>query len=147
MTAPADKLTIQHVARRPLPWRPATLTECGLPLAEHAAITDAEFQERVKKLGRTRAAMVTCMTCWHTSDRYDYAQRPWRGSEILTALEREIQWARQHKDAPLHADLKAIEVLIGRHDEEFDELLEDQAKTVSLDSARKPKPRPTRRRW
>ena len=96
--------------------------------------------------------MLTCMTCWQTADRYDVRDRPWRGPEILTALEREIQWARRHpQGSPFVADLKAIEILIQRHRPEFDELLEDQRETVSLADERKarksPGPRTRHEKW
>jgi hypothetical protein len=152
------KATITHVARRDLPWRRAALTECGLDLAKHAAISAEELKERVKKLGQQRTAMLTCMTCWQTSYRWvaenEYGEvvRPWLGSNVLTALEREIQWARRHREgSPLMADLKAIEVLIQRHRPEFDELLEDQRETVSLADERKarknPGPRTRHGKW
>lgn len=144
-----EKATITHVARRDLPWRPAALTECGLPLAKHAAISADELDARIKKLGSQRQAMMTCMTCWSTSYRYGM-DRSWNGPAILTTLEREIQWARRHREgSPFMADLKAIEVLIQRHRAEFDELLEDQRETVSLAEERKARARPVkpRRNW
>lgn len=131
------KATITHVARRDLPWRAAALTECGLPLAKHAAISADDLAARVKKLGSQRTAMLTCMTCWQASYRYGM-ERIWAGPSVLSALEREISWTRRHEGrTPLLSDLKAIEVLIQRHRAEFDELLEDQRETIILAEERK----------
>lgn len=124
--------TIMHVRRRSLPWREATLTECGLPADQHPSLSPADHAARVRRYGEQRTALMTCQTCWYTSQRYDSAQRSWLGPEVLTALDREIEWARRHRDAQLHADLMAIEVLINRHRAEFDELIEDQRQTVRL---------------
>jgi hypothetical protein len=146
------KATITHVARRDLPWRKAGLTECGLDLEGHAAISPAELEERVKKLGQQRTAMLTCMTCWQTSHRY-HVPMGWEGPPILSALEREIQWARRRRPetTPFLRDLKAIEILIERHRPEFDELIEDQRKTVSVADERKarksPGPRTRHGKW
>lgn len=143
------KLVVKHVARRDLPWRKAALTECGLDLDKHAAMTADDLAETVKKLGSQRTAMLVCMTCWNTSYRYG-EDRSWMGPSVLTTLEREIQWARRHRaGSPFLADLKAIEVLISRHRAEFDELIEDQRETVSLADERKARGRAprTRGRW
>lgn len=154
MTDPAitddGKATITHVARRDLPWRKAALTECGLDLEKHVAISPDDLAERVKKLGHQRTAMLTCMTCWNTSDRYG-STYGWRGPHhiVLSAIEREVQWARHHPGtAPFMADVKAIEVLVQRHRDEFDELLEDQRETVSLADERKARRAPRgKQRW
>ena len=65
-------LPIVHVVRPRPPWRSAEfeLTECGLSPSEHQSIERADFVKRYKDLGRERSAMLTCMTCMTTFERY-----------------------------------------------------------------------------
>ncbi|MEN6546607.1 MAG: hypothetical protein ABFE07_11230, partial [Armatimonadia bacterium] len=67
---------ITHVMRAPLPWRPARLTECGLPSVEHPTISVEEFIAKVKRDGKQRASYSTCMTCWNTAKRY-FGESAW----------------------------------------------------------------------
>ena len=130
-----------HVMRAPLPWRPAKLTECGLPAAEHPTISVDDFVAKVKREGKQRASYSTCMTCWNGARRH-FGEPCYRDSP----LERELQWSRMHGRAQVHPnildELAAIGDLIERHRAEFDELVEDHAQTVVVDFAAKKGARP-----
>lgn len=130
----------QHIARSPLPWRPASLTECGLPTHCNDVITVEQFTEKYKRLGRERVSMVTCVTCWSTADRHSRLyHNPWTDDTaiLLDILEREITFARRKDHATFPRELKAITMLIERHREEFDEFIADHAETVPIRSASK----------
>lgn len=137
-----DNDVLSHVTRAGLPWREAKLTECGLPIESHRSISADEFDERVKRLGQQRAAMLTCMTCWSTAHRYDpdrYGSMPGDFAEtwaLLNALEREISWSRRKDRVTFPRELAAIGILIERHRSEFDEIIADAASTVPISAAR-----------
>jgi hypothetical protein len=135
---------ITHITRAPLPWRPARLTECGLPAMEHPTISPDEFMAKVKAEGKQRASYSTCMTCWNAARRY-FGESGWCESPI----EREMAWHRMHRSSkppamgPTIADeLSAIGALVERHRAEFDELVEDRVQTVRVDFSAKRGARP-----
>lgn len=110
----ARTLDVVHVIRPRLPWRERDLTECGLDPDKHPSITRDELAERHKTLGSQRLAMQTCMTCLTTRDRWpSWAESP------IHCLRRELE--RSYRTAELlDAELRAIELLIAAHRDEFD---------------------------
>ena len=125
---------LDHVARPNLPWRHDVLTECGLTeMSAQRVLTRAAFEDKVKRQGKTRSAMTTCMTCWQTASRWkDWSQAP---SEVMR---REMPaWSSPlHPHNRLDAELRAIAALIEAHREEFDGFLRGLAATSDLDTRR-----------
>lgn len=108
---------VDHILRPRLPWRNDTgaVTECGLNADKVGTMTRDEFFQRVKDYGQQRTAMLTCMTCSTTAQRWgswDDDPRP--------ALQREIEWERlRGHGTRLRDELQAIEALIKAHYDEF----------------------------
>lgn len=73
-------------------------------------------------MGKQRAAMLTCMTCAQTAERWG----TW-DTDPRRALEREIQWeagwSRANRGQQLRDELLAIAALIEAHRDEFDTTL------------------------
>jgi len=123
------KEPVDHILRPFLPWRDATadaITECGYDASKVKTLTRAEFFQRVKDLGKQRAAMLTCMTCTNTAQRWgDWSDDP------RLALQREIEWergghySRDDRGNRMLDELLAIERLIGAHRDEFDGLVDE----------------------
>ena len=136
-----ESLPLVHVERPLLPWRTQMLTECGLPTEGHPVITRDAFIAKVKKLGVQRASMTTCMTCFNTAQRHPTFEDNPSGAMI-----RECEsW----RPKPLvQRELRALAALVGRHREEFEELMQDQEEIVPIGSV-KPKqaPRGPRSKW
>lgn len=117
----ADELPLEHVIRPQLPWRQDELVECGKKPGEHAITRDA-FIAKVRKQGKTRAAMTTCMTCFETAQRWpDWNTNP------VAVVAREVKnvtyRGNTSEESPLRDELRAIELLIEAHPEEFAETL------------------------
>lgn len=102
------KEPVDHVLRPRLPWRDTegAITECGCDATE---------------MGQQRTAVLTCMTCSDTARRWaDWAVDP------RHALQREIEWETRgrwsHDDGRrrLFFELKAIEIVISAHRDEFE---------------------------
>jgi hypothetical protein len=133
----ADDLPLEHVERSRLPWRADGMTECGLPFAGHPVITRDEFIAKIKRLGKQRTSMTTCMTCWSTADRWE----PW-DQDPVACIQRETYGTRMFRTAghPEHDrfrdELVALAELVGRHRDEFDTILSSLGDTVRLDDAR-----------
>lgn len=125
----ADEL--EHVARPNLPWRDERVTECGRPTEGHTVITRDELTEKIRKQGKMRAGLSTCMTCATTAPRW--ADWPTAPSEVMR---RHVpQWhGAQGTEATrrLDAELRAIAALIEAHRDEFDGYLAGLAETSSL---------------
>lgn len=125
---------IEHVERPALPWRSERMTECGLTEApERHIITRDVFLAKVRRLGKKRSAMSTCMTCWDASQRWkDWVHAP---SEVLR---REVIGTRHDRTGGvlLDGELRAIEALIARHREEFDAYVKGLEDTRDLATAR-----------
>ena len=127
-----EKLSIVHVVRPRPPWRSADhdLTECGISPAENASISRAEFVHRYRDLGRERTAMLTCMTCMTTFERYGGGRQipaTWE-EDPVAALAREaekVRWAgrKSEKRERLAVELSAIIQLIEEHQDEFDAIV------------------------
>lgn len=113
----------KHVLRPPLPWRDtSSLTECGHEALE--AMTRAEFVAGLAEHGPQRMAILTCMTCFQTAQRWaDWATDPRK------ALDREITWEVGWRDRGerLRDELLAVAELIERHRVEFDAIVAAEA--------------------
>jgi hypothetical protein len=118
------KEPVDHIIRPRLPWRLETepaITECGYDASKVKALTPEQFLARLKELGRQRAAMLTCMTCSDTAQRWSHWQ-----DDPRKALEREIVWecgggyySRKDRGERLKFELEAIAALVAAHREEF----------------------------
>lgn len=156
---------VDHLPRAVLPWRTtAERTECGKDLADLPAdrvITVAELQQRIRDIGKTRAAMTACITCMQTANRWHPRAD---GSGVIETVVRELsglehasppdpipptsrhygeisrRWARKQR---ILGELEAITALVAAHREEFDAYLAGLAETSSLDARR----RQRRARW
>lgn len=144
MTCP-DKEPLAHVLRAALPWRDGlVLTECGkLPGTGMPVLTVPEFVAKVKREGRQRSAMTTCMTCWATAVRHSVTS--W-AADPVGVMSREAGWARTWQPGVVRDDpaarlfrdeLLAIEELVSRHREEFDGIVAGLAGAARLDDARR----------
>jgi hypothetical protein len=126
-----DELPLEHVQRTPLPWRTESKTECGRPAAEYSAVlTRDEFFAKVKKQGKQRAAMSTCMTCMETASRHT----TW-GESPSSVMSRELTTGRYDRnmgEKQIDRELRAIAALIEAHGEEFHGYLSGLDQTVSL---------------
>lgn len=117
------KEPVDHILRPRLPWRSdeGAITECGYDASKVKTITRGEYEQRRKNLGQQRCAMVTCMTCANTAQRWG----DWNDDPRL-ALEREITWEKpgyysrsESRGQRLKDELLAIASLIEAHPEEF----------------------------
>lgn len=126
--------TLDHMRRPGLPWRSPDedLTECGRPVTDVASVvTSEEMQAKVGRLGKTRSAMTSCMTCWSTAERNAYRTRTaaapagWdtNPSEVLRRWIPYGYGGSSAEAVVLDAELRAIARLIESHREEFDDLL------------------------
>jgi len=146
---PLPDLPLDHVLRAALPWRDGpVLTECGkLPAGGMPVITVTAFIAKVKREGKQRSSMTTCMTCWSTAARHHVIS--W-DTDPVGVMMREVGWARTFtpgvvRDDPTArlflAELRAIADLIARHREEFDGLVDGITSAPSLDDRRRSKGR------
>jgi hypothetical protein len=153
------KEPVDHILRPRLPWRlpnEGQITECGYDAAQVKTLTREEFFSRQKELGERRTAMLTCMTCSDTAQRWGR----WE-NDPRTALQREIVWehgggyrARNDRGHRLLDELVVIAKLVETHRVEFDaelaaldqgrELAEKRRAWIEKKNAaaRKPKDRP-----
>jgi len=136
---------LAHVLRAALPWRDGpVLTECGkLPDAGMPVLTVTEFAAKVKREGKQRSALLTCMTCWSTAATRQGVS--W-GADPVGVMAREVGWARTLMPGVIRDDptarlfrdeLLAIAELISRHREEFDGLVAEIAVTPRLGDRRR----------
>lgn len=119
------KQPVDHIIRPMLPWRDGPgITECGYDASKVTAITRGAFDQRVKDMGKQRAAMLTCMTCSNTAERWG----SW-SDDPRKALGREIEWeagwSRRNNGSRLLDELLAVEALIAAHRDEFDAKIEE----------------------
>lgn len=128
---------LEHVARPVPPWRNEVLTECGLPEEhERQVISREQFRDKMRRLGQQRSAMTTCMTCWHTAQRWeDWMMCP---SDVMRRELMALQGAkgRGAKNERLNAELRAIAALIAAHREEFDAYVSGLADAADLSVVR-----------
>lgn len=118
------KEPVDHILRPSLPWRAGEpgITECGFDASKVKTLTRDEAKQRFKDLGRQRTAMMTCMTCIDTANRWG----TWDDDQ-RQAMDREIAWewgggyrAREDRGCRLKDELIAIAALIEAHRDEFD---------------------------
>lgn len=143
------KEPVDHILRPQLPWRVGGgITECGYDASKVQTLTRAEYFARRKDLGQQRSAMLTCMTCASTAQRWG----TWE-DDPRKALEREIQWetawSRDERGRRLADELEAMAALVEGHREEFDayiETAEQRRSWIEMKAAAKAKsPPPTRK--
>jgi hypothetical protein len=119
------KEPVDHILRPQLPWRKdGGITECGYDASKVRTLTRDEYFARRKELGQQRCAMMTCMTCADTAQRWG----TWE-DDPRKAVEREIQWEsarhwREDRGVRLRDELFAIADLIEAHRAEFDAHIE-----------------------
>lgn len=122
----------EHIRREVLPWRSAdeARTECGLPPDSRTTISLDAMHAKIKREGKERAAMTSCMTCWRTVN----INHKDREGDLLPVIQREIQrvWGDSPDRARLQHEFAAIVALIERHRAEFDTLVQDHGEVVSL---------------
>ena len=116
------KEPVDHIIRPSLPWRDGgAITECGYDASKVKALTRDEFSARLKDMGQQRTALLTCMTCLNTAQRWG----TWESDPRL-AIEREITWegsgryAKKDRGTRLRDELQAIAALVATHRDEFD---------------------------
>ena len=127
---PADPL--DHVRRPDLPWRAATFTECGRPLADvKSYIERDELIERLRKDGQARTAYTVCMTCWQTARRWKtFAEDP------VQAIHREVYGYRVGEEEQLRVELRGLAALADKYREEFDEFVQGMGQTARFERRR-----------
>lgn len=113
------KEPVDHIARAHLPWREASaVTECGYDATKVKTISRAEYFQRRKDMGQQRCALLTCMTCSNTVDRW----ATWE-DDPRKALGREIEWeagwSRDKRGTRLRDELTAIAALVDAHKDDF----------------------------
>lgn len=133
------KEPVDHIERPRLPWRSEgemTITECGFDAVKVKCLTRSEFFRRLKEYGQQRTALLTCLTCMHTAQRWStWEEDPRR------ALQREIEWEsswRTDRGNLLRDELRAIVMLIKSHPDEFRGLVNGLTGTIDfLEAQRK----------
>lgn len=148
------KQPVDHIHRPQLPWRnDPPMTECGYDSSSVPTLTREQYAARLKELGQQRTAMLSCMTCTSTCERWQH----WE-DDPRRALGREIEWEtggygyrRDNKRGwRLRDELLAIASLIAEHREAFDAMVaESHARREWLEkkaamAAPKSKPMPNR---
>lgn len=116
------KEPVDHILRPQLPWREDPgMTECGYDAVKVSTLTRNQYAARLRDMGQQRCAMVTCMTCTSTYQRW----APWE-DDPRRALGREIEWEvgayysrSLRRGLRLRDELEAIAALIGAHRDEF----------------------------
>lgn len=138
-----------HVLRAGLPWRTeAPLTECGrdatkLPAAD--LLTRDEARAKVKAWGARRSALVICMSCADTTNRW-----PTWDQDPVSAIERAGRGYgfRGHPTPDrrelLARELRAIALLIDAHPDEFTQAVEGLSETTQLADHRRDRARRAR---
>lgn len=121
------KEPVDHLVRPRLPWRPiieGAITECGLDALTAKTITREQYLQRLRDYGKQRTAMLTCMTCSQTVERWEtWEQDPRK------AIGREVEWETalyvraKDRGELLRDELLAIAALIDAHQEEFRQLV------------------------
>lgn len=136
---------LAHVLRAALPWRDGPLlTECGKhPDAAMPVLAVADFVAKVKREGKQRSAMTTCMTCWDTAVRHSVTS--WEADPV-GVMAREVSWARTYTPGAVRDDpaarlfrdeLVAMAELVSRHPGEFAGNISGLAEAPRLADARR----------
>ena len=129
---------LTHIARTPLPWRIATKTVCGKPIANYptervVGLADAVAMQR--RMGTQRFVLAICMTCAHNVGKW----AEW-DADPMRRMEREVTGGGFRKIEPIvEHELRAIAALIAAHRDEFDATVESYASggIVSMSDLRK----------
>ena len=127
------KQPVDHIERPRLPWRPeneTALTECGFEAVKVKTLTRSEFSRRLKEYGEQRTAILTCMTCMQTAQRW----QDW-DTDPRQAIEREVIWEGRFGDNRGHQlrdELRAIALMIKTYPAEFKELVHQVSGTVDF---------------
>lgn len=137
----SERIPLTHVVRPQLPWRldETPLTECGRTPEGLPLITRDDLITQVRKMGSQRTALLTCMTCLQTTQRWtDWDHDP------ITCL---LRYMGRHDDARVRVthELRALAILAAEHRDEFDQLVAGLADAPSLDDARAARGRAARR--
>lgn len=132
---------VHHILRARLPWRDGPdLTECGHLASEMALIwTRDEAVAQFKELGEQRMAMLTCMTCMQTANRWS----TWESSPV-SVMDRECGragWGFPTSDDAenknlLERELRALAALAAAYPEEFQATVQGLAETGDLAAKR-----------
>lgn len=135
---------VHHILRARLPWRDGPdRTECGHLASEMALVwTRDEAVVQFKELGEQRMAMLTCMTCLHTANRWP----TWETSPVAV-MDRECSregWHFPQYPDPEHQaeknllerELRALAALAAAHSEEFKDTVQGLAETGDLAAKR-----------
>ncbi|MHB1310489.1 MAG: hypothetical protein ACYC3L_00635 [Gemmatimonadaceae bacterium] len=118
------KEPVDHILRPQLPWRTGGgITECGYNSEKVPTITRTAYFDRRKELGQQRCAILTCMTCAQTAERWT----TWE-DDPRPAMQRELEWewghgyyrSRDSRGTLLRDELLSIAALIDAHRDEFD---------------------------
>ena len=108
---------LEHIVRPGPPWATTKpKTECGRLLNDVAAWIGYEtLVAKVKKQGKTRAAMTTCMTCWTV---LHYKPRSWSEdpSQIMAG---HITKAIRADIPIINRELLALAALVQAHHDEY----------------------------
>ena len=129
-----DPIKLEHVKRGHPPWRAAPgLTECGRDASAYPVLDRDEFLAKIAEQGEQRAAMSTCMSCWHTVRQHS----TWAISPQAVMSRECKQLFGMRPDALVDSELRAIALLIEAHRSEFDELLTCLSETIPLTDALK----------
>lgn len=128
---------LDHITRPILPWRTGDLTECGKNSEDvESVISRDEMIAKIRRQGKQRAAMSSCMTCWSAAQyNRDWNKSP---SEVIARdTARGNRYATQIEDTQLDRELRAIAALIEAHRQEFDDFLAGLDAARSLDLRRR----------
>jgi len=131
VSEPPPRLPMEHIRRPVLPWQTDRhLTECGRDTDGRVVITREECAAKIKRQGKQRAAMTTCMTCAETSDRW----ATWDVDPVQAVRRQVGGWG--DTDPALRDEFIVIAALIEAHREEYDDMLAGLRGTLRLDEAR-----------
>lgn len=126
-----EDLKIVHVRRPGLPWRrEQSKTECGLAIKgdDDSVITREDFLTKIKREGERRARYSTCQTCLDTAVRW-----PSWDQDPVHCLARETGNGYGRPKSPTFKnELLALAMLVERHREEFEEIMEDVGAVVPI---------------
>jgi hypothetical protein len=138
LTIPDGKLQLAHILRATLPWRDplSARTECGRDSGKVTEVTDLETAARlVSKVGKQRASMQLCITCWETAGSWPrWEENP--GAVIAREAGAVGGRFALGPAGGLNTELMAVAALIEAHPGDFAELLESYGSAVSLKDAR-----------
>ena len=117
---------LEHVVRPSPPWATTKpKTECGRLLNDVAAWIGYEtLAAKIKKQGKTRAAMTTCMSCWNALAYRPMGHRSteWN-ADPGSVLARYISSTRVDDTPTINRELLALATLVLAHYDEYVQLV------------------------